>query len=106
MLSTGKQKLKLQEVKWMPFFRGEAVNGINPINFTNISNSWLTYFKGKVFFGYPDANETYPNKVLVIDVEKEKFSIYDYGLNIKSVYMQTTIQHNFLLEMLMVMCGS
>ena len=82
----GQTEVKVTGSKVDALFRGEAVNGINPINFTNISNSWLTYFKGKVFFGYPDANETYPNKVLVIDVEKEKFSIYDYGLNIKSVY--------------------
>lgn len=82
----GQSEVKITNVKVDALFRGDVINGINPINSNSIHNSWLTSFKGKLFFGYPDANEVYPNKVLVVDLEKKKFSIYDYSLNIKSVY--------------------
>ncbi len=80
----GQVEVKLTDQKVDALFRGEAVNGVNPINISQLSNSWLSYYKGKLFFGYPDGANTKPNKVLVYDFEKKKFSIYDYNLSINS----------------------
>lgn len=59
-------------------FRGEIINGINPVNRSKIANSWLVYFDGMIFFGYPDATNEYPNKVLNYHISSKKFSIWNY----------------------------
>lgn len=83
----GQAESKLTSDKVDSLFRGETVNGISPINKSSIDTCWLVYFNGKVMLGYPDSNETTPNKVLVFDFIKKKFSIYDYGVSIKSAYV-------------------
>lgn len=83
----GQNESKLTDAKVDPIFRGETVNGINPLNRDKIATCWLQYFNGKLFFGYPDANESTPSKVLVYDFLKSKFSIYDYGKNLKSAFV-------------------
>lgn len=79
----GQAEAKLTDAKVDPIFRGDTVNGINPLNKTYIDNCWMNYFNGKLFLGYPDANEEYPNKVLMYDFIKKKFSIYDYGKSLR-----------------------
>ena len=49
------------EEKVHALFHNETVNGISPINKANLGNSWLVFFGGKIFFGYPDGNETIGN---------------------------------------------
>jgi len=68
-------------------FRGDIVNGINPLNKAHIDTCWLAYHNNKLFFGYPDSVNTLPNKVLVFDFDKGKWSIYDYGLTLISAYV-------------------
>jgi len=68
-------------------FRGDIVNGINPLNQTHIDTCWIVYHKNKLFLGYPDSVNTLPNKVLVFDFDKAKWSIYDYNLILLSAYV-------------------
>jgi hypothetical protein len=85
----GQAEVKITSEKVDSLFRGETVNTVSPINKSSIANCWLTYFNGKMFLGYPSGSNTIPNKVLMYDFETFKFSIYDYGLNIKSVFVDT-----------------
>lgn len=83
---TGQSEQKITSSKVDPIFRGDTVSDVNPINQDNLDNCWLEYFNNKIFFGYPDSGNTYPNKVLVLDLDEGKYSIYDYGITIRSVY--------------------
>ena len=86
-LFNGQTSIIVTEEKVHPLFHGETVNGVSPINTQAIANCWLVYFKGKLFLGYPDSNETIPNKVLVYDLTTKKFAVYDYRLSLKSAFV-------------------
>lgn len=88
----GQAEAKLTDTKVDPIFRGDTVNGINPLNKAYIDNCWMSYFNGKLFLGYPDANEEFPNKVLMYDFIKQKFSIYDYGKTLKCGFVDKVNQ--------------
>jgi hypothetical protein len=82
----GQVEVPISDEKVDSLFRGETVNGVNPINKTYISNCILEYFNGKIFLAYPDANEEFPNKVLMYDLIKKKFSIWNYNITIRSLF--------------------
>lgn len=83
----GQAEVCLTRDKVDPLFRGETVNSISPINIEQIANCWLAYFNGRAFLGYPDSTYTTPNKVLVYDFDSFKFSIFDYSLQFRSVFV-------------------
>lgn len=83
----GQAETKLTEGKVDSLFRGETINGVAPINKDALSSCWMVYWNGKMFLGYPTSTNTTPDKVLVYDFEQFKFSIYDYGVNLVSAYV-------------------
>jgi len=85
----GQSEVKLSSEKVDSLFRGETVNTVSPMSKTNLANCWIAYFNGKMFLGYPTATSTFPDRVLVYDFETFKFSIYNYGVSLKSVFVDT-----------------
>ena len=83
----GQSEVCLTRDKVDPLFRGESVNGVSPVNLGAVDSSWLVYFNGKMFYGYCDSTYTTPNKVLVYDFDEFKFSIFDYGRQFKSAFV-------------------
>jgi len=84
----GQSEVKLSSEKIDSLFRGETVNTISPMSKDNLGNCWMTYFNGKMFLGYP-VSTTFPDRVLVYDFETFKFSIYNYGVSLKSAFVDT-----------------
>lgn len=83
----GQSEVKLSGEKVDSIFRGETINDVSPMNKDAASSCWLVYWNGKLMLGYPTAGNTTPDKVLVFDLEEKKWSIYDYGINLKSAFV-------------------
>src|SRR3989304_241506 len=83
----GQAEVCLTRDKVDPLFRGESVNGVSPVNLESISSTWLVYFNGKMFYGYPDSTYSTPNKVLVYDFDEFKFSIFDFSKQLISAFV-------------------
>jgi hypothetical protein len=59
-----------------PIFRGETKNGV--LGAGDLTNSWLTYFKNQLYFGYPSTVDTYPKQALVFHLENGNVSYYSW----------------------------
>lgn len=61
-----------------PIFRGETVRGVPAVG--DLSKSWLTVFKGKLYFGYPGTTDSYPKNIIVADLENNRIGYFSYGI--------------------------
>lgn len=68
---------KITEETFDPIFRGETVNGLPGVS--DITTSWLLYFKNKVYFGYTSTGNTYPSNILVFNLDTGRTAYYNYN---------------------------
>ena len=78
LLSSGKDEPVTHE-RFKPIFEGTTVGSIPGVDKTNLKNSWITFFKNKLYFCYPKSGSTYPDNMIVTDLRTGKSSHYDYG---------------------------
>lgn len=74
---------KITENNLNPIFHGETVNGIPAIS--DISNAWLFFENGKLYFGYTSSGYTYPTNIIVYNLESGRVSYYDYSVQISTI---------------------
>lgn len=68
-LFTGSQDMKVSYKSFDIMFHDETVGSIPYVNKDNISNSFLVFFKNKLYFGYPGEDNIYPSDMIVIEME-------------------------------------
>lgn len=71
-------------------FRGETVNDVPGAG--DLTTSWIVQFNNKVYFGYPDSTNTYPQHVLVYELTNKKIVYYDFGIEIPHITVDITNQ--------------
>lgn len=86
-LFSGEDK-KITEQTIDPIFRGETINGMPAVS--DISNSWIYFDAGKLYFGYTSTGNTIPTNVLVLNLENGKSTYFDYGLQIRTITKDDT----------------
>ena len=71
-----------------PIFRGETTNGVPGVG--DLSTSWLTTHDGKLYFGYAGSGDTYPQNILVADLENNRIGYFDYGVELHHASQDVT----------------
>jgi hypothetical protein len=89
-LFNGSIDKKITEERFAPMFNGETKGTIPAINKELIENSWLFYYKTKLYFGYPAETSTYPDNLLVFNIQTNKFSHYDYSQTFRAITADKT----------------
>lgn len=75
--------VKLTEDALEPIFRGTTTNGIPGVG--DLSTSWLHVYNSRLYFGYASADDTYPEHLLVFNLETGRLAYYTYGVEIRCV---------------------
>ena len=68
---------KVTETALEPTFRGETVEGLPGVS--SMATSWLWAFKNNLYFGYASSGSTYPNNILVMNLESFRINYYTYN---------------------------
>jgi len=82
MFGSGTDK-KLTEDALEPIFRGTTTNGIPGVG--DPSTAWLHVNNARLYFGYASATDTYPEHVLVFNLETGRLAYYTYGVEIRCI---------------------
>jgi hypothetical protein len=61
-----------------PVFEGVTVGSVPGITPANRGYCWAVYYRGKIYLGYPSSGETYPQNVLVTDLQSGATTHYSY----------------------------
>lgn len=75
--------VKLTEDALEPIFRGTTTNGIPGVG--DLSSAWLHVFNSRLYFGYAGATDTYPEHLLVFNLETGRLAYYTYGVEIRCI---------------------
>jgi len=78
-LFNGVKDTKVTHTRFGIIFDGTAVGTIPAVSTTNIANSLLGFYKGKMYFGYPASGSTYCDDWLVWDFQTGRVSHYDFN---------------------------
>lgn len=81
---------KVSQGQFETLFRGNTVNGVPGVDRSELSKSWLIQYHSKLYFGYADSAGTYPDNVLVFDLESGKTWFQAYPWEIVSVAVDKT----------------
>ena len=73
---------KFAEDRFQPLFSGTATGSIPGMNRTYAANCWLIQYQNKLWFGYPDTDETYPGNVIIFDLLTMRARHYEYPFQI------------------------
>lgn len=76
---SGSGDKKLSDATLWPIFQGTDTNGIPGLNLDELDNCWMISYKGRLYFAYPSTTATYPDSLLVLDLETGQQGYYDYG---------------------------
>ena len=74
---------KITEDALEPLFRGETVNDIPGVS--DMSTSYLRVYRNHLYFGYAASGETYPENVLVMNLETGRIAYYEYPFEIRAL---------------------
>ncbi|RLA60195.1 MAG: hypothetical protein DRQ89_13170, partial [Epsilonproteobacteria bacterium] len=88
-LFNGQSDPNITDSYFRPIFHGQSVNDV-PAAKSDLSTSWLTRFKNKLYFGYPGISDSYPSNVLVLDLTTGKWVYYTWGIEIRAVCVDET----------------
>ena len=75
-LYSGEDK-KISQANLDPIFHGETVKGIPAVS--DISNAWLYYDNGYLYFGYTSSGDTYPANVIRMSLDAGHISYFNYN---------------------------
>ena len=75
----------ITQAHFRPIFRGETVNGIPGADSTKLSRAWLIQHQNRLYFGYASADDTYPEHVLVFNLDNNRVAYYTWGREIRTV---------------------
>ena len=63
-----------------PIFQGETIENIPAAG--DLSTAWLAWWENKLYFGYPDGGNEYPEHILVFWMDLGKAAYFTYGKEI------------------------
>ncbi len=89
-LFNGTEDERVTEESFAPIFRGETGGTLPAINQDYIDNCWLFFDKNKLYFGYPGGDSTYPDNIIVMNVQTGKTAHYDYSKTFMSITADRT----------------
>ena len=81
---------KASENKFGPIFRGETVGSVPATASSNMANCWAIVFHNKLWFGYPSSSATYPNNVIVTNLQTGRSVHYTLPDEIGAVTVDLT----------------
>lgn len=76
-LFSGGSDRKITEQNFEPIFRGETKGDLPGV--ASMSTSWLHVHKNNLYFGYASSGYSYPNNVLVMNLDTNRVQYYTYN---------------------------
>jgi hypothetical protein len=68
----------LTDSRFRPVFRGETAAGMGAANIARMTNAWLLVHRNKIYFAFPDTDDTYPKTMLVVDRASKRVTHHEY----------------------------
>jgi hypothetical protein len=81
---------RIADDRFRPLFSGTTTGSIPGLSRTNAANCWLLVYDNKLWFGYPAAGSTYPDNMIVIDLQTQRGRHYQYAQQFGAVCVDGT----------------